>query len=265
MVRSWMSAPASRAKRASPAWYLAGWMAPVRSSTTPARKAVEPISSAQVGLGHEADRLTQLAAVLVGHGRQRLDVGLVVGQVELSAAPVVAVEGLVGHQRLQLVEGLVHLLVHPGADRPVAGAQPTGTGLELGDHHPAVAGAGAAPQRVTIDHHHRAPVSGQDPGRGQPAVARAHHHHVHLGGQRDARTRPVGRPGAATGRPRRNRPTTGLGRARTRSDEAHGTLRDEGRIPGAGGEPRPGVRGAAMADSAAPGSTDRRPSPRPES
>ena len=120
---------------------------------------------AQPVAGDEAHRLAQLTAVLVRLGREPGDLREVVREVQLPGAHVVAVDPLVGHERLDQVEGVVDLVVHAAPEGAVPVRQAGRSGLQLGDDHPAVARAGPRAEGVPIDHHHR------PPGAGQPAAA----------------------------------------------------------------------------------------------
>ncbi len=100
--------------------------------------------------------------------------GPVVGQVELAAPQVVAVELLLGDEGLDVVEGLVHLVVQAKTDRPVLLLEPGRPRLQLGDDHSAVTGAGPEPEWIPLDHHHGSAGARQLTGGGEAAVARPH-------------------------------------------------------------------------------------------
>ncbi len=137
----------------------------------------------QLVAGHPVHRFAEVAAVLGGHRPESGDVGAVVGQVQLAGARVVAVDLLFGDERLDVVERVVDLVVEATAGRPVLLLQRARSGLELGDDHAAVPGAGPDADRIAIDHDDRATGAGQLPAGSQAAVACAHDHHVDLCGE----------------------------------------------------------------------------------
>jgi hypothetical protein len=132
--------------------------------TRHARVRRRPDLVAELLAAHEPHGLTQLAAVLPGHRPQGRHDPLGVGQVQLARAAVVAVDALGGDQALDVVEGLVDVVVHASAHRPVHPLQGGRPRLELGDHHAAVAAARTPPHRVGVEHDDRPAGAGQLPG-----------------------------------------------------------------------------------------------------
>ena len=152
-------------------------MPPLRSTTSPAAKVSEPISAARSSLAHEVGRRTDRDELLP----ERLEVGgagVGVGEVEVPGPLVRAVDA-VRDERLDVVEGVLHLLVQPQAEVTVPPLERARAGLQLRQHHPAVARAGAPPEVMGVEERHRPPAPRQLGGRRQPRVAATHDHHVH--------------------------------------------------------------------------------------
>ena len=103
------------------------------------------------------------------------------------------------------------------AERAVAAGQLAGSELQLGQHHPAVAGARAGTERPGLERDDRAPAGGELPCRGRAAVPRPDDDDVRAPGQ-------LGFVGRVAGAARRRRRATAAPR---------GTRRRAGR-PGSG-------------------------------
>ena len=108
----------------------------------------------QLVAGHEADRLTRVGVLLRGLAEVGHEAGGV-RQVQLAGARVVARDRLVGDQRLDPVEGLVHLVVQPGSERAELAGQRGRAALQLGDDHAAVAGVRPPPEALLLEHDDR--------------------------------------------------------------------------------------------------------------
>ena len=140
----------------SPAWKRAGWMPPLRSTTSPAANSDDPISAAR-----SSPRTTWAGDPIdVELGRQLVEVGgaaVGVGQVELAGALVRAVDGAVGDHLLDVVEGVLDLAVQAQPQLAVGALERPRPRLQLGEHHPAVAGGRAPTEVVGVEHDHRRP------------------------------------------------------------------------------------------------------------
>ena len=131
--------------------------------------------------------------MLLGQLPQPRDRPRAVGQVELPAALVLALDAL-GHERLDEVEGLVDRREHPEAEVAVAGLEGPRPPRELGQHHAAVPAAGHGPRPDRVEDHHGPAPARQLGGGGHAAVAPADHDGVGLlrqGRRTDHRRRPA--------------------------------------------------------------------------
>ena len=139
---------------------------------------------AELGGWDEAGAGARHLGELVGEGPERLRAPGAVGDLEAARAHVVALDATRPGKLLDEVEGILDGLVHPTAQVAVAGGEGARSGLELGQHHAAVAGAGADAQGAAVQHRHRAAPGRQLGRRRQAAVAAADDDDVDLGWRR---------------------------------------------------------------------------------
>ena len=171
------SAPAARARATSAAWSFAGCTAAVRSISSPAANASEPISDPRSAA---ASNRTGCPAVdpLACRLPQRRHLARMMGEEEPTALPPVARDRLVRHEVAhERVRG-ERLPQHGPTGVAVAAGQRVRSVLELRDDHAAVPGARPAAFVAGFEHDDPPTPSGQAGGGGGAAVAGADHHHV---------------------------------------------------------------------------------------
>ena len=140
-VDGWRRPRLASATPASPAWNRAG----CRPAAALDDQAGREVRRADLGAGARRPTTTRAgeptevssAASASQVGRRSLGVA----DVQLAAALVGAVDGLLGDEGLHVVEGILHELVQAQPQLAVAVLEGPRAGLQLGEHHAAVAGA----------------------------------------------------------------------------------------------------------------------------
>ena len=132
----------------------------------------------------EASRLAEIINPFPLHVAQRRELRVVVREQEPASARVVAIDRVLAGHALHQIEGIEHRIDELTAERAVALGKLPRPVLELGDDHPAVAGARTDADRVGLDHHGMASTAGELGRRHDSAVATADDDHVGARGQR---------------------------------------------------------------------------------